>query len=119
MNNENNSVENSVDLNTPTTKILAIGNWTDKGLLKIDRLPVMIREVPATVNLYLTGAIEQWYIKPDISGVVFVMNVTDPAEAHRLLEKLPLGIAGMMEFDFIPLGPISPLRFLLKNESAD
>jgi hypothetical protein len=79
----------------------------------------MIREVPATVNLYLTGAIEQWYIKPDLSGVVFIMNVTDPAEAHRLLEELPLGVAGMMEFDFIPLGPISPLRFLLKNEAAD
>jgi hypothetical protein len=119
MNNENNGVEGLVDLKTPTTKILAIGSWTEKGLIKSDRLPVMIREVPATVNLYLTGAIEQWYIKPDISGVVFIMNVTDPTEAHRLLEKLPLGVAGMMKFDFIPLGPISPLRFLLKNESAD
>lgn len=119
MNTENSSAEILVDLSTPTTKILAIGSWTEKGLIKSDRLPVMIKEVPATVNLYLTGAIEQWYVKPDISGVVFIMNVTSPAEAHRLLEKLPLGIAGMMGFDFIPLGPISPLRFLLKNESAD
>jgi hypothetical protein len=119
MNNENNSMEGFIDLSTPTTKILAIGSWTPKGLIKSDRLPVMIKEVPATVNLYLTGAIEQWYIKPDLSGVVFVMNVTDPAEAHRLLEKLPLGVADMMAFDFIPLGPISPLRFLFKNEPAN
>jgi hypothetical protein len=118
MNNENNNLEGSVDLSIPTTKMLAIGSWTKKGSIKSDRLPVMLKEVPATVRLYLTGAIEQWYVKPDLSGVVFVMNVTDAAEAHDLLEKLPLGVAGMMEFEFIPLGPISPLRFLLKDEVA-
>ncbi|TDW44591.1 hypothetical protein EV144_10839 [Flavobacterium sp. 270] len=104
-----------VDLSTKTTKILAIGKWTAKGKILEDRLPVMIKEVPATVNLYLTGKIEQWYVKPDISGAVFIMNCTSPAEAHELLEKLPLGIAGMMEFDFIELGPIMPLRYLLKE----
>jgi hypothetical protein len=116
MNNENNGMEGSVDLTAPTTKMLAIGSWTKKGSVKSDRLPVMLREVPATVRLYLTGAIEQWYIKPDISGVVFVMNITNPTEAHAMLEKLPLGVAGMMTFEFIPLGPITPLRFLLKDE---
>ena len=115
MNNQINNAEGLVDLSTPTTKILAIGRWTEKGIVKSDRLPIMIKEVPATVNLYLTGAIEQWYIKPDESGVVFIMNLTDPAEAYRLLEKLPLGVAGMMAFDFIELGPITPLRFLLKD----
>jgi hypothetical protein len=119
MNTEINNTTDPVDLSTPTTKILAIGHWTEKGSIKNDRLPVMIKEVPATVNLYLTGAIEQWYVKPDLSGVVFIMNVTTPAEANQLLEKLPLGVAKMMAFDFIPLGPITPLRFLLKNEVVD
>jgi hypothetical protein len=45
--------------------------------------------------------------------VVFIMNVTDPKEAHELLDKLPLGQAGLMEFQMIPLGPLSPLRTLL------
>ena len=107
-----------VDLSTPITKILAIGRWTAKGMVLSDRLPIMVKEVPATVRIYLTGKIEQWYVKPDLSGVVFIMNVTSPEEANELLEKLPLGIAGMMEFDFTPLGPISPLRFLLKDEPA-
>ncbi|HEX9503152.1 MAG TPA: hypothetical protein VF974_02415 [Patescibacteria group bacterium] len=102
-----------IDLSTPTTKILALGRWTVKGMVVSDRIPVMMKEVPATVRLYLTGKIEQWYVKPDISGVVFIMNVTSSAEADELLKKLPLGVAGMMEFDFIPLGPITPLRFLL------
>ncbi|MDB5129826.1 hypothetical protein [Mucilaginibacter sp.] len=116
MNNE--QISNPIDLTTPTTKILAIGRWTEKGMDPKTRFPVMVKEVPATVRLYLTGKIEMWYVKPDISGVVFIMNITDPAEAHQLLEKLPLGIAGMMEFDFIPLGPISPLRFLLPDDTA-
>jgi hypothetical protein len=105
----------AIDLSTPTTKILAIGRWTEKGMVLSDRAPVMTREVPATVRIYLTGKIEQWYVKPDISGVVFIMNCSTSDEAHRLLESLPLGQAGMMAFDFIPLGPITPLRMLLND----
>ncbi|WP_216848876.1 hypothetical protein [Pedobacter sp. L105] len=118
MNKEIMDTQKKVDLTTPTTKILAIGRWTEKGMIQSDRLPVMVKEVPATVRLYLTGKIEMWYVKPDLNGVVFIMNLTDPEEAHQLLEKLPLGVAKMMEFDFIPLGPISPLRFLLDDEPA-
>ena len=43
------------------------------------------------------------------------MNLTDPGEAHKLLAKLPLGQAGLMEFQIIPLGPLSPLRTLLSQ----
>jgi hypothetical protein len=115
--NTRETVSRAIDLTTPTTKILAIGRWTEKGMVLSDRLPVMIREVPATFRIYLTGKIEQWFVKPDISGVVFIMAVDSPEEAHRLLEGLPLGQAGMMEFEFIALGPITPLRLLL-NEPA-
>jgi hypothetical protein len=126
MKTQNNSIQANtaeytkmpVDLSTATTKILAIGRWTEKAKNLNDRIPVMTKEVPATVNLYLTGAIEQWYIKPDISGVVFIMNVTTPKAAHELLEKLPLGVAQMMEFDFVELGPITPLRFLYEMPTA-
>lgn len=41
-------------------------------------------------------------------------NVTDPSEAHRLLEK-PLGQAGMMTFELIPVGPLWPLGLLLRE----
>jgi hypothetical protein len=46
------------------------------------------------------------------------MNVTSVEEAHSLLEKLPLGQAKLMTFEFVPLGPLSPLRFLLDDSSA-
>jgi hypothetical protein len=96
----------------PTTKLLAIGSFTAKATPSVSK-PILPSEVRETVRLYLAGKIDQWYVKQDQSGVVFVMNVTDPKEAHELLDKLPLGQAGLMEFQLIPLGPISPLRLLL------
>jgi len=33
-------------------------------------------------------------------------------EAKNILEKFPLGQAGLMGFDYIPLGPLSPLRII-------
>ena len=101
-------------LAVPTTKLLAIGSFTAKATPNV-WMPVLPSEVRETVRLYLDGKIDQWYLKQDQSGVVFVMNLTDPQEAHALLDKLPLGQAGLMEFQFIPLGPISPLRLLLSG----
>ena len=102
----------SSGLDVPTTKLLAIGTFTTKGTP--DRWkPLLPAEVRDTVRLYLAGKIDQWYLRQDKSGVVFVMNITDPKEALELLGRFPFGQAGMMEFQIIPLGPIAPLRVLL------
>jgi hypothetical protein len=74
-------------------------------------------EMRQTAQLYLDGKIDQWYVKTDQSGVVFILNVADPKEAKALLDKLPLGQAGLMEFQFIPMGPLSPLRALMTEPS--
>jgi hypothetical protein len=96
----------------PTTKILAIGNVTAKGTP--DAIGAVLPfEVRATVRLHLAGKIDQWFFQNDAYGVVFIMNCTTTAEAHELLEKLPLGVAGMMEFELIPLGPLRPLAMLI------
>lgn len=102
----------------PVTKILAIGRLTAKVTEPAVFLALMPQEVPATVNLYLDGKIEQWWVKSDSSGVVFLLNLTDVNEAYEVLEALPLGVAGLMEFDLIPLGPLTPLRFLLGNAAV-
>ena len=39
-------------------------------------------------------------------------NASTPEEAKNILEKFPLGQAGLMAFDYIPLGPLSPLRII-------
>jgi hypothetical protein len=97
-----------------TTKVLAIGSWTAKATPEA-RLPIMPSEARDTMRLQLTGKIDEWFAKSDGSGAVFLMNVNDPAEAHRLLEKLPLGQAGMMTFELIPVGPLWPLGLLLRE----
>jgi hypothetical protein len=98
----------------PTTRILAIGHLTAAATPE-SRAGIMPTEVRDTVRLYLAGKIDQWYVRQDTPGVVFLMNVTTTAEAHDLLEKLPLGKAHLMEFELIPLGPLSPLNILLKT----
>lgn len=101
---------------TPTTKILAIGRLTAKatgGALK----PILPSEVRETVRLYLSGKIEQWYFKPDDSAVVFILDIADTKQAHDLLAQLPLGRAGLMEFDLIRLAPLQPLGMLLATST--
>ena len=97
-----------------TTKVLAIGTWTAKATPE-KRPPIMPSEARETVRLMLGGKIDQWFAKNDGSGAVFLMNVTDPAEAHALLESLPLGKADMMRFELIPVGPLWPLGLLMRE----
>ncbi len=97
-----------------TTKILAIGKLS-APLTEDQRKGIMSREVPDTVRLYLGGKIDQWYVRTDGSGVVFLLNLSSVDEARAMLDRLPLGQAKLMSFDFIPLGPLSPLALLLKD----
>jgi hypothetical protein len=107
---------NSPAGSVPTTKLMAIGTRTAKGTPETVRqlLPQEIRE---TVQLYLAGKLDQWFVKQDQSGVIFILNVTDLDQAKAMLGQLPLGRADLMEFQFIPLGPLSPLGLLLTKSS--
>jgi hypothetical protein len=97
---------------TPTTRILAIGTL-NPGVDPAAARAILPTEVRETVKLYLNGKIDQWFSLQGRNGVVFILNVTDIAEAHEMLEKLPLGQAHLMSFELTPLGPLNPLRQLL------
>jgi hypothetical protein len=96
----------------PTTRILAIGT-INPGVDPAAARAILPTEVRETVKLYLDGKIDQWYSLQGRPGVVFILNVTDIAAAHEMLEQLPLGQAHLMSFELIPLGPLNPLRQLL------
>jgi hypothetical protein len=96
---------------TPTTKILAIGT-INPGVDPAKVLAILPNEVRDTVDLYLNGKIDQWYSQQERRGVVFILNVTDPAAARDMLEKLPLGQAHLMSFELIPIGPLDQLHQL-------
>ena len=102
---------------TPTTKILAIGTFasgTDMQLVQ----RTLAAEARATAELYLEGKIDQWYSLENRPGVVFILNVTDLGAAQAMLEALPLGKAHLMTFELHPIGPLKPLRQLLKAPEA-
>ena len=101
----------------PTTKILAMGNIPTPLTLE-QRKALGHHEVSATVRLYLTGKIDQWWYRQDGHGVVFLMNVTSIDEARGLLESLPFGQARLLKFDLLPLGPLLPLQVLLDHPQA-
>ncbi|WP_158929076.1 muconolactone Delta-isomerase family protein [Acidisphaera sp. S103] len=96
---------------TPTTRILAIGTL-NPGVDPASVRSILPTEVREAVKLYLDGKIDQWFSLQGRNGVVFILNVTDPATAHEMLEKLPLGQAHLMSFELLPLAPLNPLRQL-------
>ena len=97
---------------TPTIWILAIGTiQPGADLQQVCR--ILPGEMQATAELYLQGKIDQWYSLQGRPGVVFILNVTDPAMAIEMLEALPLGREHLMSFELVPLGPLTPLRQLL------
>ena len=51
--------------------------------------------------------------EPPGGGVI--LNVTDIGTAQAMLEALPLGKAHLMTFELYPIGPLKPLRQLLKS----
>jgi hypothetical protein len=95
----------------PTTKVMAIG--TVIGARDPQQQNIMPVEVRDTVNLYLSGKLDQWFVRQDGKGVVFLLNAKSVEEATEMLSKLPLVEAKRMEFQLIPLGPLSPLRYLM------
>jgi hypothetical protein len=98
----------------PTTKILAVGRWTPNATVAgVAPPPRFATQFVSTSTALST----KWFVQQDNSGVVFLLNVTDPDRAHELLENLPLARAGAMEFQLTPLGPISLLGVLLPEPS--
>ena len=102
---------------TPTTKILAIGTL-NPGVDPAAAFAILPTEIRETAKLYLDGKIDQWYSLQERRGVAFILNMTDTAAAHEMLEKLPLGQAHLMSFELIPLGPLNPLRQLLRPATS-
>ena len=97
---------------TPTTRILAIGT-VNPGVEREKVLAILPEEVRETANLYLDGKIDQWWVRQDQTAPLFLINLTTVGEARAILEKLPLAKAKLMEFDYIELGPLTPLHLLL------
>lgn len=94
------------------TKFLAIG--TSKPMSPEQRQENMLKEVTATMQLYLDGKIDQFWHRYDRGGVVLVMTTDTIEEADALLKALPLGVIGVLTFELIPIGPLRPIATLIE-----
>jgi hypothetical protein len=89
------------------------------GVMPEQIMKIMPAEIRATVPLYLDGKIQQWYMRGDGRGVIFIMNCKDVAEARALIESLPLSEANLVDEQFIPVGPLLPLGMLLRDSPTN
>jgi hypothetical protein len=96
----------------PTTEVLVI--LTPKqGVTPQQIMAVIPAEIRATVKLYLDGKVRQWYSRGDGKGVIFLLDAKTEDEARALMETLPLAKEQLMDHQYIPVGPLMPLRMLI------
>ena len=76
-------------------------------------MDVIPAEIRATVSLYLDGKIREWYSRGDGKGVIFLVDAKTEDEARAIMETLPLAKEQLMESEYIPVGPLMPLRALM------
>jgi len=96
-------------------RVFALGTIV-KPVTPEQRGQVMPREVPATLQRYLDGKIEQFWARTDAPGVVFLLNVESIDEAKAMVNALPLVTDGFAKYDFIPVGPLAPLGLLIQGK---
>ena len=73
----------------------------------------MPTEIRATVKLYLDGKIREWYSRGDGKGVIFLVDAKTEDEARDIMETLPLAKEQLWNTEYIPVGPLMPLRALI------
>jgi len=94
-----------------TTAVLVI--LTPKqGVTPKQIMAVIPQEIQATVKLYLDGKIREWYSRGDGKGVIFLVDAKTEDEARAFMETLPLAKEQLMDHEYIPVGPLMPLKAL-------
>ncbi|TSE10729.1 hypothetical protein [Aquimarina algiphila] len=56
--------------------------------------------------------IRTFYFRKDRPGVVFILECESIEEVRKTLDQLPLVQEGFLDFEYIPLGPLEPLKML-------
>ena len=94
-----------------TTAVLVI-QTPRQGVTAKQVMAVIPEEIQATVRLYLDGKIREWYSRGNGKGVIFLVEAKTEDEARALMEALPLAKEQLMDTEYIPVGPLMPLRAL-------
>ncbi len=101
----------SVPIPKPTAVLVIL--TPRQGVTPQQIMAVIPAEIRATVQLYLDGKIREWYSRGDGKGVIFLVDAKTEDEARALMETLPLAKEQLMDHEYIPVGPLMPLRALI------
>lgn len=75
-------------------------------------MPYVVDESAVVWDLHAKGIIREMYFRTDHPGAVFMLECASIDEARLALDSLPLVKAGLIQFEFVPLGPFVPLQVL-------
>jgi hypothetical protein len=103
---------------TPTTTGVFVLLKAKSGVTRDQVMAIMPAEIRATVQLYLEGKIREWYAREDGRGAVFLLNTKDATEARSIMEGLPLAKEKLVDDEYVPVGPLMPLRLLIANRQS-
>jgi hypothetical protein len=100
---------------SPATTGVMVILTVKAGVTREQVMTVMPAEIRQTVQLYLNGKVREWYSRGDGRGVVLLLDTRDVAEAHTIMEGLPLAKQNLMDHEYIAVGPLLPLGLLMAN----
>jgi hypothetical protein len=85
------------------------------GTAAADFQPHLADEARAVWTLVQEDVIREVYFRADRQAAVLILECADVAEARHRLASLPLAVAGLIEFEFIPLVPYPGLARLFSG----
>lgn len=108
------SVAQTPNASPVTTGVLVILS-AKANVTREQVMAVMPNEIRQTVQLYVGGKIREWFSKADGRGAIFLLDTKDVAEAHAIMDALPLAKQDLVDHEYIAIGPLMPLRLLLAS----
>jgi hypothetical protein len=101
----------------PVTEVMAMTSLKP-GVALPDVMKLVQEEVRVAVQLYLEGKVDRWYTRGDGKGAVLFLRCRTAEEGRVIMADLPLVKAGYLNVEYIPVGPFSGLRNLVRPEPA-
>jgi hypothetical protein len=94
-----------------TMKILAMDSFLPG--VTLEKIQPHLKEEAATAwKHYTDGTVREIYFRQDHPGAVMVLECGSVEQAKKITDGLPLVRAGLIRFEFIPLGPFLPFAEL-------
>lgn len=86
------------------------------GVTMEDIQPHLREEAKHAWALYKAGVYREIYLRTDRPGAVLILECADVEAAKMLTDDLPLVKAGLIEFEFMPLGPFMAWETLFTDD---